>query len=128
MNSEPLELIVYYILPVAILSLGLIGNMAGLVVLKDKKLEKIGPLFMYRLMFSLDTVFLLVLFIKTFVLSTLYQTNHILISESFCKLFMYYGFAQKTYSPLILAYIALDRYLSTRFFTKLFFLKKMHLQ
>ena len=59
MFINPLEIVVYYALPLIILIIGLVGNIFALIILKDKKLEKIGPIFIYRMMFAIDTLFLL---------------------------------------------------------------------
>jgi len=59
MLINKLEIILYYVIPSLILSIGLIGNISGLIVFKDKKkIEAIGPVLMYRMMFIFDTVFL----------------------------------------------------------------------
>ena len=124
MLTNPIEIFVYYAIPTLILSIGLIGNITGLIVFRDKKkLEAIGPVFMYRLMFISDTVFLTGL-LTAFFSTTFFQFTIHLVSDLSCKLFMYYGYISKNFAPIILTYISLDRFISTRFFSKRFLLKE----
>jgi len=45
-----------------ILILGLIGNPMGLIVIGRKKLEKIGPVLIYKFLFIFDTIYLSILY------------------------------------------------------------------
>lgn len=49
---------VNYVLPALILVLGSIGNTFGLILIGRKKLDKIGPILVYKLLFIWDTLFL----------------------------------------------------------------------
>ena len=126
MFTSPLEVFVYYALPMLILTVGLCGNLIALRVLEDKKLKKIGPLFMYRLMFVLDSLFLLCIFVIFFAKG--FQLSLYLISELSCKLFFYIGQSAAFYSPLILVYISLDRVFSLKYYSKRLLLKKFIFQ
>ena len=126
MYTSPLEFFVYYAWPAILLVIGLTGNPTGMNVLKNKKLKKLVPLFMYRLMFVVDTAFLLVICVP--VLDKGFQISLYLISTLSCKLIYQFAFAFKLYSPLILVYIALDRFVSIKFYAKRPLLKKSKFQ
>ncbi len=51
----------YSIYPPFILTIGLIGNSLGLLVLSRRKLTKIGPVNIYRLLFIMDSMYLLLI-------------------------------------------------------------------
>ena len=121
------ELFVYYVLPIVILAVGLFGNIAGLIVLSDKKMEKLGPLFTYRLLFVFDTLFLFS-GILVYFLSKCFDLNLALISDLTCKIYYYYGYSSSLYSPLLLVYISLDRYISIKYYARRMLLKKYKYQ
>jgi hypothetical protein len=54
---------VKYVFAPFILILGLIGNPMGLIVIGRKKLEKIGPVLIYKFLFIFDTIYLSMIFI-----------------------------------------------------------------
>jgi len=123
MLINKLEIILYYVIPSLILSIGLIGNISGLIVFKDKKkIEAIGPVLMYRMMFIFDTVFLTGILVPFFS-TTYFQFTFYLMSDLSCKLFMYYGYISKNIAPAILVYISLDRFISIKYFSRRFLLK-----
>ncbi len=79
-----------------ILAIGLFGNISGLLVLKEKKLNKLGPLFMYRLMFIFDLIFLSGILV--FIFKNFFQLNLSLISDLSCKLYFYFSY-NLSYEP-----------------------------
>ena len=48
----------YSIFPPMILTIGLVGNLLGLLVLTRKRLAKIGPRNIYRYLFLMDSIYL----------------------------------------------------------------------
>jgi len=123
MPTNLLEIFVYYVMPLVILSIGMPANIFGLIVLRDKKkLKSIGPLFMYRLMFIMDAGFLSGILI--YFMSKCFEITLYLASDLVCKLFFYYSYASKNLPPLVLVYIALDRFISIKYYSKRFLLKK----
>ena len=50
-----------------ILILGLIGNPMGLIVVGRKKIEKIGPVLIYKFLFIFDTIYLSFFYIEFFI-------------------------------------------------------------
>ena len=78
MLKSPIEVFVYYVFPLLVLAFGLFGNVAGLKVLRKKKLQKIGPLLMHRVLFVFDLSFLIGILV--FYLALGFQLNLYLIS------------------------------------------------
>ena len=126
MYTNPLEIAVYYVLPVLILAIGLFGNISGLVVLKGKKLNKLGPQFMYRLMFIFELIFLSGILV--FIFENFFLLNLSLISDLSCKLYFYFSYTASNYLPIILVYLALDRFISIKYYAKRLLLKQFKFQ
>ena len=123
MFTNPLEIFVYYVMPLLIFLVGIPSNIFGLIVLRNKKkLKSMGPIFMYRLMFLVDAGFLCGILI--YFISKCFQLTLFLVSDLVCKLFFYYSYASKNIPPLILVYIALDRFVSIKYYSKRLLLKK----
>ena len=115
MFTLPLEIFAYYALPMIIVAMGLPANIISLIVFRNKeRMEKIGPLFMYRLMFSIDTAFLLSIFVLF--LGKGFELSLYLVSDLSCKLYFYFSYAAFTFSPLILVYISFDRFFSIKYY------------
>ena len=56
------EFFYIYVLPLIILILGLFGNTLGIIVIGRKKLDKIGPVLIYKLLFASDSLYLISIF------------------------------------------------------------------
>ena len=56
------EFFYIYVLPLIILILGLFGNTLGIIVIGRKKLDKIGPVLIYKLLFVSDLLYLISIF------------------------------------------------------------------
>jgi len=116
MMSNPLDIFVYYFMAPIIFIFGLIGNILGYTVLQRKKMKNIGPLFIYRCMFVIDTMFLTGIFV--FYFDKAFHLSFYLISNLCCKLFFYMANSIKVYCPLILIYISIDRFISIKYYSK----------
>ena len=129
MYTAASQIFVYYILPIAVITIGLPANLFALsmFIRNGKKLDKIGPLFMYRLMFGIDTTFLFSAPIFLF-LGRGFQLSFYLISDLSYKLYFYIIYASFTFSPLILLYISLNRFISIKYYAKRMLLKKSKYQ
>ena len=79
MYSSAVEIFVYYVFPMMVLTVGLFGNIAGLLVLRGEKLDKIGPLMMYRALYTSDLISLLGINVSLLVKG--FKFNLFLISE-----------------------------------------------
>jgi hypothetical protein len=51
-----------YVFAPFVLILGLLGNPMGLIVVGRKKIEKIGPVLIYKFLFIFDTIYLSILY------------------------------------------------------------------
>ena len=127
-NNASLKIFVYYALPMMIVAIGLPANVTALIMFirNEKNLEKIGPMFMYRLMFGADTTFLLNTFV--FFLDKNFHLSLYLISNLSCKIYFYFYFVLFTVSPLVLAYISLDRFVSIKYYAHRLLLKNSKYQ
>ena len=99
MPSNSIEILMYYVLPMLILSIGMTGNLA----------------------FLLSGI--LVVF-----LSTCFQLTLYFVSDLACRLYFFCTFMSKLLSRKLLVYISLDRFISVKYYAKRFLLKKMKFQ
>jgi len=72
------EFFYIYVLPLLIIFLGLLGNTLGMIVVGRKKLDKIGPVLIYKLLFAFDSLYLISKYIYLFLLS-------LRLTTEFCK-------------------------------------------
>ena len=93
---------VRYILPPLILTLGLVGNSLGLVILSKKDLINIGPHCMYRYLFATDSFYLLQIIVVN--LQFDYNLDLASISNLSCKLwnYFYYAWLQSRHGSLFI--------------------------
>jgi len=105
MYSSAIEILVYYVYPLLVLVIGFCGKIAGLIVIRGKKLHQIGPLLMYRVLFAFDLCFTLG------ILDLGFQLNISFLSNLSCKIYYYLVYSTKLLSPLMLIYISIDRYI-----------------
>lgn len=109
-----------------ILLIGLIGNTIGYIVMKRPKLVQIGPRNMCRYLFMMDSIYLLQ-FIVTFLNGSL-RIDLSIISNIVCRLWYYINYSFATFSPMFLVYISIDRFISIKWSTKRFILRKRNYQ
>jgi len=106
---------VYYIFPVLIIILSLVGNLLGLIVFikKKSKLEnKIGPIIIYKYLFAyglINSYLIILLYLHGF---EIYLET---ISKLTCQLTVYYWYATASISPMILSYISIERFISIKY-------------
>ena len=92
-----------------ILFLGLAGNLVSLTVLLRKKLTKIGPRNIYRLLFVVDLFILMKL-----MHSNIWQSL-IISSNNACKISVYFIISILTISPWLLVYISVEKFISIKY-------------
>ena len=98
------------ILPSCVLMAGLVGNTFGYLVLNRKKINKIGPVLIYKLLFVIDSLYLLQI-----ILSALEYSYGIKLATSSnlgCKFYIYFNYSMATISPWLLVYISAERLIS----------------
>jgi hypothetical protein len=119
------EFFVYKLMQPIVFLVGLTGNIIGLIIFLRKKMVKVGPVHMYRILFVIDTLFLLQslnLIVKTQQLKDLSE-----ISSLACKLFIYVNYSSYILSPMALFYISIEKLVSIKYPSKRFmFRKKKH--
>lgn len=111
--EEKFKFFVYYILPVLIFFFGLIGNIFGIIISFKQNFKKIGPLIIYRFLFLTDSVYLL--FIVTKYLQFGFNISFDDVSSTWCKVNRYFYYSLDAISPMLIVYIALDRFIAIRF-------------
>lgn len=119
--KNDVEYLVYFIIPTIIFLIGIIGNILGLIVLKCKKLSKIGPIRTFRFLFVMDTIYLLSV-LKTN-LEIVYEIDLLLISEKWCKGFTYFLNSTASIPPMLLVYISIERFVSIKHPAKSYLLR-----
>ncbi len=84
---EAYEYFVYYLMAPIVFALGLMGNMTALVVFFKGNLKNIGPVLIYRLMFTFDTLFIIQIIL--FYLQYPFYLDITILSRLSCKLVEY---------------------------------------
>ena len=71
-----------FLLPPIIFLLGLLGNTFGLIVIGRKQLDKIGPILIYKFLFTMDSIYLSIFIMNfnikyfIFIIYRFYSANH----------------------------------------------------
>jgi hypothetical protein len=117
------EYLLAKIFPVLIIILSLVGNILGLVVLikKKLKLEKIGPIIIYKYLFAyglINSYMIILLYLHGF---EIYLET---ISKLTCQLMVYYWYVTASILPMILVYISIERFISIKYPNKRLILNK----
>jgi hypothetical protein len=107
-----MEIMVKIVLPIVILAIGLIGNLFGLFTALNKKLAKIGPTFILKCLFLMDTVYLLQIIGKILIFG--FGIDLDIIYSLFCKLYQYISYSMAPQSPWLLSYISIERVISIK--------------
>ena len=102
---------VYKIFAPLVVLFGLYGNLIGLVIMARKAIRKIGPLYIYRFLFIVDTLCLtqcLVAYMKYA------QSIDLTVGYGFfsCKLTFFIGYVLDAISPYLLVYVSLEKYIA----------------
>ena len=95
------EYFTYYILAPVVFGTGMFGNIFGIIVVSQKKLDKIGPRNMYKYLFISDTAFLLFITVNYFQYGFGYDAT--IISKYMCKLYWYFNYSIAPISPWLLS-------------------------
>ena len=113
MNSKnSFEFFVINIFPILIIVLEIVGSTFGLLVLKNKKLKKIGPLHMYRYLFIVGIVNSPKIF--QFYLHN-FNIHFETISLLACRLTIYFWSITFPLSSMILVYISIERFILIKY-------------
>ena len=110
---EKFEYFVNYLQVPIVLSLGIIGNTLGFLILLKKKLLQIGPRFIFQALFLTDSIYLVQILQPYLAYS--YNKDLSLVSSFFCVSYWYFNYLLSTISPWLLSYISVERYISIRY-------------
>jgi hypothetical protein len=109
-----------------IVILGFIGNLLGLIVISNKKLNSLGPHKIFICMFTLDCIYLPLVFHPY--LAYAFQINLTAMSNVACKLYWYTRYSLAIISPMMNVYISVERFIAITFPTRKLFLLKTNIQ
>jgi hypothetical protein len=115
------DFFVINIFPIILIVMEIVGCIFGLLVLKKKKLKKIGPLHMYRCLFIVGIVNspkVWQYYLHNFNIQ--FETSSVLA----CRLTSYYWYVTFPLSPMILVYISIERFFLIKYPDKRHILNK----
>ncbi len=112
METEKFEFFTRHIFPLVILSIGLIGNSIGLKVLWHNTINSMILRNIHCFLLFFDLIYLTNLLINY--LEASFELKITVISSITCKLHNYFSYAFASISPMILVYIAFERYIETK--------------
>lgn len=112
----------YYSIAPICFFLGTFGNTLGYVVMLRKKMTKIGAKHIYRYLFITDTVFMLQMVAD--IIAYHYGYDITKLSVYSCKAYYYFSYTLASLSPMLLVYLAIERYVSIRYPAKRLVLRR----
>ena len=124
--TEIFNYFVYSVFPLLVLVIGLPGNLFALIVLNQKKLKNIGPILIYKCLLISDSLFLPL--IIPYYLQTGFNYDLFLISAFVCKLVMFLNYYLDAFSPWLIVYISIEKYISIAYANKRFILRQKLIQ
>ena len=113
-TENSFEYFVYFIFPIVIFVLGLIGNIVGLFLAKTKKLSQIGPVNTYRYLLLNDCIHLTIVSLNYYFVNG-FSFGFSLLSDLTCKFYKYTAHVTGSNAKLFLIYILIERYLAVKF-------------
>ena len=114
-TENSLEYFIYFILPIIILMLGLVGNVFGIFLLStSKQLTQIGPVNMYRYLLLVDCIFLIIFTANNYFLIG-FSNGFSLLNAFTCKMYQFTVHITTTLSKFCLIYILIERFLAIQF-------------
>ena len=119
-----IDFFVYYIFAPIVLAIGLTGNSLGLAVFtkSNKRLNKNGPILIYKFLFLSDTFYLLQIIIDYFGYG--FNLDLTVLSNLSCQIYIYFNYAFCAFSPWLLVYILIERFISIGHPTKRLIMRK----
>ncbi len=120
------EYFVYILFGPTVILLGTLGNLFGLLVLRQSEMNKLGTKNMYKYLLTIDIICLPIVL-----------NNYMIHSFGFgfssihwfaCKIYMQYAYIFSSISPMISVYILVERYLAIKFPVESNFLRRKKTQ
>jgi len=112
-NETNFEFFAYKLFGPIVILLGILGNSFGIIVLKRKEMNKLGPKNTYKYLFVIDII-CLPLILNNYMIHA-YGFGFSNFSRLACKIYMHYAYLFSSISPFILVYILIERYLAIKF-------------
>ena len=85
-----IDFFVNYLFAPMVLAVGLIGNSLGIsVLIKSKKLNKIGPILIYKFLFISDTFYMLQIMVNYFGYG--FSLDLTILSNLSCQIYIYFN-------------------------------------
>jgi len=123
MNSEEIfEYFINSVFPPLVFLIGMIGNFIGLKVINGKKLKNIGPILIYKFLFITDSIYLPQILIVYMI--TGFNCDITILSSLGCKVYNYFNYALDSFSPWLLVYISVEKFISIIYPEKRFVLRQ----
>ena len=94
----------------ALIILGTIGDVFGLIVVSKKKMKKIGPQITYMALFISDFITFATIFQPYAAYA--FNIDVTLFSSIACKSYLYVNYVTAPISPMLSVYISIERYVS----------------
>jgi len=111
--SSAYDIFVNSVIGPIVFTLGMIGNLLGLIVISREKLKDIGPIYIYRGLFISDAIYLPQIIVTYMV--TQFNYDPTILSSISCKIYQYLNFVPDAISPWLLVYISVEKFVSIRF-------------
>ncbi len=102
--------------------LSFFGNILGYVVMLRRKMIKIGARSIYRYLFITDSLFISQIVVDA--LFTQFSYDITKLSIYTCNTYYYFSYTLASISPMLLVYIAMERYVSIKYPARRLFLRK----
>jgi len=106
--------------------LGIFGNIMGFVVMLKKEMKKIGARNIYRYLFITDSIFIIQLVVDLIFYQFSYDVTK--LSVYTCNMYYYFSYTLASLSPMLLVYIAIERFISIKYPAKRLFLRRSRSQ
>jgi len=104
---------VYYVFPVVVMLMSMFGNTCGLIVMSKRKLKKIGPINIYRLLFLIDLIYS---FMNMNFYLINFKINLTIYSAMSCKLLVFFGYSIAPISAMLQVIVSWKSIISFYFF------------
>ena len=114
----------YLFAPIILLNT-LFGSTIGLLIFSKKKLNKMGPIQIYKFLLSIE--YLDVLVLKQY-LQYAFDFDFTTYSTFICRAYWYVSYVYASTLPYLLVYISIERYVAVTFPSKRFLLRKQPIQ
>lgn len=108
-----LELFVNFILPLLVLSLGIVGNTLGFILLLSRRLANLPTRKLYFYLLLIDSIYVSQIVVNF--LESNFNFKITTYSVILCKFFSFFNYSLASLSPMLLVYISVDRLIAIKY-------------